>query len=94
MADDEATRRLGRVIAKAWSDEGFKARLLADPVATLKAEGVAVSPGVQVRVVENTDSVVHFVLPLKPKRGHLSEEELETIAGGNCVCGKELERLV
>jgi hypothetical protein len=29
------------VVAKAWADEAFKARLVSDPAAVLKAEGLA-----------------------------------------------------
>ena len=40
-------------------------------------------PGVEVRAVENTASVFHFVLPAKPTGGgELSDADLERIAGG------------
>ena len=57
---------LGSIISKAWSDQNFKQRLLADTNATLKAEGVNVPPGFQVRAVEDTDHVFHLVIPPKP----------------------------
>src|SRR4029078_12828965 len=37
---EEQAKKMGSVIAKCWSDDGFKKKLLADPAATLKAEGV------------------------------------------------------
>ena len=77
---DEQAKAYGRVVAKAWSDAAFKQRLLADPSAVLKAEGVAVPEGVELRLVENTDKVVHLTLPAKP--AELSDEQLDQVAGG------------
>ena len=85
MADpQEQQKRVGRIIAKAWSDESFKKRLLTDPAPLLKAEGVELPAGMQVRVVENTSTVFHLVLPPRPASGELSDEDLEKVAGGKC----------
>lgn len=70
-----------RIIARAWADEAFKARLLQDPVSVLKEHGVDVSDDVEVRVLENTDQVIHFVLPARTQ-DELNEEQLEKVAGG------------
>ena len=51
-----------KVVAKAWTDPAFKAQLLADPRATLAAAGLAIPPDVTVKVVENTDKLVHLAL--------------------------------
>jgi Nitrile hydratase, alpha chain len=59
---------LGSIISKAWSDETFKQRLLSDTNATLKAEGVNVPAGFQIRAVEDTDHVYHLVIPAKPSK--------------------------
>jgi hypothetical protein len=45
MKPEEHARKVTKIIAKAWMDEGFKARLLSDPMATLKEEGVEIPPG-------------------------------------------------
>ncbi|TWB70663.1 putative ribosomally synthesized peptide [Nitrospirillum amazonense] len=78
----------GKVIAKAWADAAFKARLLADPAGTLAAEGVAVPPGVRLTLVEDTDTVQTLVLP--PRPADLSDDDLAGIAGGTpwprCMC--------
>jgi hypothetical protein len=71
----------GQIVAKAWQDESFKRRLLADPAAVLKEHGVAIPAGVQVRVVENTDRVQHLTLPHKPS-GELADADLQKVAGG------------
>jgi hypothetical protein len=80
---DKATAAHGKIIARAWRDPAFKAKLLADPHTTLKEAGVAVPEGVTVKVVENTDTHHHLVLPPKPT-GELSDVELDKVAGGVC----------
>ena len=71
-----------RAIARALKDRAFKSRLLADPVATLKEAGVAVPDGVAIKVVENTASQVHMVLPDYSAADQLSDAELERVAAG------------
>ena len=87
MADREQGKAsaYGKVIAKAWRDPAFKAKLLADPQGTLRQAGVSVPAGVTVTVVENTGTHFHFVLPTKPT-GALSDEELDRAAGGEAGC--------
>jgi len=72
---DDQAKAMGRLIAKAWSDDAFKQRLLADPARVAKAEGVVIPEGSEVRVVENTDKLVHLTLPAKP--AELSDEPLD-----------------
>ena len=71
----------GKIIARAWREPAFKAKLIADRQAALKEAGVTVPVGVTVKVVENTDTHFHFVLPPKPV-AELSDEALEKAAGG------------
>ena len=78
---DKATAAHGKIIARAWRDPAFKAKLMADPHSTLKEAGIAAPPGVKVTVVENTDTHHHLVLPPKPT-GELSDAELDKVAGG------------
>ncbi len=52
-----------RVVAHAWSDPGFKERLLSEPRATLAELGYSLpEAGTQITVVENTDRVHHLVV--------------------------------
>jgi hypothetical protein len=71
-----------RIIAKAWADDDFKARLLADPAAIAAAEGIAVPAGVKIVVHENKPGELHVVLPAKPD-AVLSDEVLEGVTGGS-----------
>jgi len=39
MDREEFQKAYGKVVAKAWADDGFKAKLLADPKTVLKENG-------------------------------------------------------
>ena len=80
MSNEEQGKKMDQLIAKCWADDGFKQKLLADPAATLKAEGVALPAGLTVKALENTDSVFHLVIPAKPTA--LSDEDLDKVAAG------------
>ncbi len=72
---------IAKIIARAWREADYKARLKADPHAVLAESGVEVPAGTAVKVQEDTNNTVHLVLPLRPP-GDLSMEELERAAGG------------
>ncbi|TWB15506.1 putative ribosomally synthesized peptide [Nitrospirillum amazonense] len=80
MTHEEKAKAYGRVVAKAWADDAFKARLLADPVTVLKGEGVDIPAGMAVTVAENTATACTLVLPARP--ADLSDEELDVVSGG------------
>jgi hypothetical protein len=85
--NDVNERQWAQVVARAWSDAAFKKRLLAQPTAVLKEAGLAVPKGVQFKVVENTERLIHLILP-PASRGELAEEELVAVVGGHCRgCG-------
>ena len=74
-------RAIGRIVARAWTDDAFKQQLIANPTEVLKAQGVAIPEGVDVRVVENTESTIYLILPARPG-GEISDEQLTEVAGG------------
>ena len=80
---NDVNRKYGEIVAKAWADEAFKQRLLAEPNVVLKEEGLELPQGVEFRVVENTPNVVYLPLPPTPSE-ELSDEQLEQVAGGAC----------
>jgi hypothetical protein len=82
MNPDETSNPWLQIVAKAWADETFKNRLLSNPSAVFQEVGLDVPRGVQVRVVENTDQIVHLTLPANPNTDELSENELEGVSGG------------
>jgi hypothetical protein len=80
----EWEQKWSQLVAKVWDDPALKKRLLADPATVLKENGLEMAPGLQVKMVENTPSVVHLILPAKPTSEELSEEELSSVAAGHC----------
>ena len=84
MNHDEQSKKIGQVLAKCWSDESFKKKLLADPVGTLKSEGAKMPEGMTVKVTENTDKVFNLVIPAKPT--DLTDADLDKVAGGGGLC--------
>jgi Nitrile hydratase, alpha chain len=75
-------KQWGQIVAKAWADEDFKRRLMAEPAAVLREHGLEIAPGVEVSVHEESDTVRHLVLPPNPA-GDLLEEELTPTAGAD-----------
>ncbi|WP_336052548.1 nitrile hydratase subunit alpha [Streptomyces sp. CA2R101] len=54
-----------RIVARAWSDEGFRERLLADANAALPEVGLSMAGGIQeqrLKVVENTATTHHVLV--------------------------------
>ncbi len=51
-----------RIIARAWVDPEFKARLVADTKSAVAELGYVLAPESQLAVMENTDSVHHIVV--------------------------------
>ena len=82
----EINPELAKIIVREWRDPAFKAELIANPAAALKAEGINVPAGMTVTVLENTDKQFHLVLPPVPT-DELSDEALDAVAGGNRVPG-------
>ena len=77
----ENSRKYGDVMARAFNDEAFKARLLADPKGVLEQEGVVVPAGIEIRAVQNTENVIYLPIPARPS-DELSDEALEQVSGG------------
>lgn len=90
-------KQWGLLVAKAWSDEDLKQRLIEDPATVMREQGIDVPYDVEIKVVEDTDQVHHLILPANPS-GNLSDEELGGTVGydgfsfgcggcGGCGCG-------
>jgi hypothetical protein len=76
-----------RLIQRSLEDEDFRQRLLDDPKGTVEQElGGRLREGVEVRAVEETADTIYLVLPsaspLGGEGGELSDEALESVAGG------------
>ncbi len=85
LSNSDVQQEMQKIIARCWADPEFKASLLSKPKDTLKSMGYQLTDGVEIRVFENTPSIVNFVLPQLPK-GEISDEALDAVNGGlNCI---------
>lgn len=83
MEQGRQDARMGRIIARTWADDEFRKKLLSDPAAVLRAEGMPIPAGMVFRVVEDTEKVCHLVLPVRADTwGELSDADLDKVSGG------------
>ena len=87
MADRQTLNTFAALAARAGSDAGFRARLVADPHTAAREAGVDLPPATQVRFVEKPAGLDHLVyLPaLSAAPAELTADELESVAGGTCA---------
>lgn len=74
-----------KIIARAWNDEEFRRKFVADPKGQFEAHlGTKLPKTLTMTAHEETENSIHFVIPMKPQvtLGELSDEDLESIAGG------------
>ncbi len=65
--EPQQRRHWGRIVARAWDDDDFRQRLLAEPEAVLREEGIEVPPGIEIRVEEGeAGDTTCLRLPPKP----------------------------
>jgi hypothetical protein len=66
-----------KIVARAWVDETFKQKLLAQPLTVLKDHGIDVPAGTNLMVVEAVKSdTFTLVLPPKPREMSGSVEDV------------------
>ncbi len=76
--------RESKLITRAWRDPAFRQALLADPKAVFEKElGIKLPADFEIRVLEDTAYVYHFVIPRNPAgEGELADFELDGVVGG------------
>jgi hypothetical protein len=98
MRSDKWDYQWGQIVGRAWTDDVFNQRLRANPAEVLKEYNLAPPAGQRIEVLEDpdwvpedTDGVMHLILPGKPSAAELSEEELcnagGAVAAERCGCG-------
>ena len=70
------------VLKRAMTDPAYRQALKADPAKALAEAGVKVDKATEYVVLEQTPRKVYLVLPQLVGEGELSDEALETVAGG------------
>ena len=76
-----------KIVARAWRDPEFKARLIADPRAAAGEMGLDWGDNVTITVVEDTAEEKHLLIPFSPAGlVELTDDELSGVAGGLRLC--------
>jgi hypothetical protein len=80
--------QIARLIGQAWLDEALYQRLLNDPAATLRDNGLILEDFVEVHINQAPDAVpvlqgtsgetVIYVLPVPPKPDALTDEQIKS----------------
>ena len=97
MALENAELEIG---IRAFRDDEFRQALLSDPAGTLEREyGVKVPEGVTLQIHEETENLLHWIIPGRPSRlDGLSDRDLEMLpqnpkaVSGCCTCGSTTQQ--
>lgn len=83
--EEEIMKAVEKVCASASEDATFHAKAIADPNAAIKdVTGKDVPAGKKIRFVALEGADLAFVIPDPVKDAELSDEDLESVAGGRC----------
>jgi hypothetical protein len=86
---DARARMNSALVRKAWDDDEFRRRLVADPKDVLaELLGRPLPEGLAVSVHEEDAGSLHFVIPAKPHAEaleQLSDADLERVVGGKYI---------
>ncbi len=81
--NEEAIKELwAKLVAQSWGDANLRQRMLDEPAAVLKENGVQVPDGFRVHTFEDDGQTIVLPVNVEPAETELSEEELESVAGG------------
>jgi hypothetical protein len=84
---DYLQKQWSLVVAKVWTDEKFKKKLLANPHQVLRENGINVPEDINIHISENTTKDIYVNIPLNISA--LSESELKSMnaAAAQSYCG-------
>jgi len=77
MDREQFQKAYAKIVARAWADEGFRARLLTETTMVLKENGIDVPAGLEFKVVESTSTLAYLILPIRPDSEEFAAEDLE-----------------
>ena len=71
-----------------YKDPAYRARVVREPRTVLAEMGLALDPGVEIRVWDSSSEVRYLVLPRRPEgTGSLDEEQLAALVNRDCMVG-------
>ncbi|MDG2030107.1 MAG: NHLP leader peptide family RiPP precursor [Phycisphaerales bacterium] len=74
---------LSDLFAACWNDAALKERFMQDPKAVMAEHGIDVPEGMDVNIVENSDTCMNITMPAPPQLPTaLNDHELKMVAGG------------
>ncbi len=78
----------GKIVARTWSDEEYKSRVLSEPRQVLAEEGFVIPEDVDITVSDGGTSTVHLVVTPMPEGvdTQIDDESLESMSGGIVCC--------
>jgi len=74
--------KMEKFLNRAAKDLAFRRNFIANPETILKSEGVTLPAGVSIKVVEDTPTQAHLILPPFRDSGAASDANPESINGG------------
>ncbi len=82
--DDSRLAPSDRIMLNAFRNPQFKARLLSEPAAVMTEYGMHIPAGLEIKMVEQTEDIVHVILPPKGNLEDLSHLALQELVSGWC----------
>jgi hypothetical protein len=77
LSSEEKKSIQAKVLAKAWTDSGYKKQLLTNPKEVLESEGLEIPS--ELVILEDTKDKKHIVLPMMPEGiAEMSIEDIQT----------------
>ena len=86
--EDRKFENYRNFMSRLGSDPELRGRMRADPSGVLEEQGVGLSPATEVRVIEDSAEVRHFVLPPDPN-ATLSDDSMSAVSGGGPQVGDQ-----
>ena len=78
VSEKEGSALYSKIVAKAWAEQSFRARLIAKPKEVLREHGFVISDHIDVKVIPGKKTIT-WELPLPDKPDDLDEEALEEV---------------
>ncbi len=73
----EGKEKFKKLVAKLYANPELKERFIKNPKEVLRNEGITVADNVALQIVEDSETVKHFVLPYVKPGETLDLEEIE-----------------